>query len=152
MSTTTTSSRMSYVQWLIESRPPCLTWSRSSPPQPISHRLTWLIKNPTLPRPQHRTTEASAGAWSRHAGPPNGGPDYRMPESGAPHLDFDSVAAGPAFGRSGHSLKRALADPVTSVAVVHVVGIPVLGQPCVGLSAGGNELGTSSKETCSAVG
>ncbi len=33
MSTTTTSSRMSYVQWLIESRPPCLTWSRSSPPQ-----------------------------------------------------------------------------------------------------------------------
>ena len=34
MSTTTTSSRTSYVQWLIESRPPSLTWSRSSPPQP----------------------------------------------------------------------------------------------------------------------
>ena len=33
MSTTTT-SRTSYVQWLIESRPPSLTWSRSSPPQP----------------------------------------------------------------------------------------------------------------------
>ena len=33
MSTTTTSSRMSDVPWLIESRPPCLTWSRSSPPQ-----------------------------------------------------------------------------------------------------------------------
>jgi Family of unknown function (DUF6459) len=32
MSTTTTSSRTSYVQWLIESRPPSLTWSRSSPP------------------------------------------------------------------------------------------------------------------------
>jgi hypothetical protein len=28
MSTTTTSSRPSYVQWLIEGRPPCLTWSR----------------------------------------------------------------------------------------------------------------------------
>ena len=27
-------SRTSYVQWLIESRPPSLTWSRSSPPQP----------------------------------------------------------------------------------------------------------------------
>ena len=33
MSTTTT-SRTSCVQWLIESRPPSLTWSRSSPPQP----------------------------------------------------------------------------------------------------------------------
>jgi hypothetical protein len=34
MSTTRTSSRTSYVQWLIESRPPSLTWSRPSPPQP----------------------------------------------------------------------------------------------------------------------
>jgi hypothetical protein len=33
MSTPTTSSGTSYVQWLIESRPPSLTWSRSSPPQ-----------------------------------------------------------------------------------------------------------------------
>lgn len=32
MPTTTTSSRTSYVQWLIESRPPSLTWSRPSPP------------------------------------------------------------------------------------------------------------------------
>jgi hypothetical protein len=34
MSTTTTSSRTSYIEWLIESRPPSLTWSRSSPPPP----------------------------------------------------------------------------------------------------------------------
>ena len=34
MSTTTTSSRTSYIQWLIESRPPSLTWSRPSPSQP----------------------------------------------------------------------------------------------------------------------
>ena len=34
MSTTTTSLRTSYVQWLIESRPPSLTWSRPSPAQP----------------------------------------------------------------------------------------------------------------------
>src|SRR5215213_9020115 len=33
MPTTTTSTRTSYVQWLIEGRPPSLTWSRSSPPQ-----------------------------------------------------------------------------------------------------------------------
>ena len=32
MPTTTRSSRTSYVQWLIESRPPSLTWSRPSPP------------------------------------------------------------------------------------------------------------------------
>lgn len=34
MPATTTSTRTSSVQWLIESRPPSLTWSRSSPPQP----------------------------------------------------------------------------------------------------------------------
>jgi Family of unknown function (DUF6459) len=34
MAATTTSSDTSYVQWLIESRPPSLTWTRSSPPQP----------------------------------------------------------------------------------------------------------------------
>jgi hypothetical protein len=34
MTATKTSSGMSCVQWLIESRPPSLTWSRSSPPQP----------------------------------------------------------------------------------------------------------------------
>jgi len=33
MSTTTSSSRTSSVQWLIESRPPSLSWSRPSPPQ-----------------------------------------------------------------------------------------------------------------------
>jgi hypothetical protein len=33
MPTARTSSRTSYVQWLIESRPPGLTWSRPSPSQ-----------------------------------------------------------------------------------------------------------------------
>ena len=33
MPTTTTSSRPSSVQWLIESRPPSITWSRPAPPQ-----------------------------------------------------------------------------------------------------------------------
>ena len=33
MQTTTTSTRTSYVQWLVESRPPSLSWSRSSPAQ-----------------------------------------------------------------------------------------------------------------------
>jgi hypothetical protein len=34
MSTITTSSGTPCVRWLIESRPPSLTWSRSTPPQP----------------------------------------------------------------------------------------------------------------------
>jgi hypothetical protein len=34
MSTTTASSHASSVQWLIESRPPSVTWSRPAPPQP----------------------------------------------------------------------------------------------------------------------
>jgi hypothetical protein len=34
MTATKTSSGMSCVQWLIESWPPSITWSRSSPPQP----------------------------------------------------------------------------------------------------------------------
>ena len=33
MSTTPSSSRTSTVRWLIESRPPSLTWTRPSPPQ-----------------------------------------------------------------------------------------------------------------------
>jgi hypothetical protein len=34
MSTTTTPSRTPSVQWLIESRPPGITWSRSAPAEP----------------------------------------------------------------------------------------------------------------------
>ena len=34
MSATTTSSGPSSVQWLVESRPPSLTWTRPAPPQP----------------------------------------------------------------------------------------------------------------------
>jgi hypothetical protein len=40
MSTTRTSSRPPYLRRLIESRPPCLTWSRSLPPQTNQPPLT----------------------------------------------------------------------------------------------------------------
>jgi hypothetical protein len=59
MSTTTTSLRASYVQWLIESRPPSLTWSRSTPPQPNQPPLDLTIRKPTMLRLPRRTTEAA---------------------------------------------------------------------------------------------
>jgi hypothetical protein len=52
MSTTTTSPRTAYVHWLIESRPPSLTWSRSSPPQPNQPPLN-------LIEPDHAEAAAS---------------------------------------------------------------------------------------------
>ena len=88
MSTTTTSSRPSYIQWLIESRPPSLTWSRSSPPQTNQPPLDLIDDKPDVGEAQRRITEASGSAWSRHAGPPISGPGLPMPESGAPHLHW----------------------------------------------------------------
>jgi Family of unknown function (DUF6459) len=55
MTATKTSSGMSCVQWLIESRPPSLTWSRSSPPQPNQPPLN-------LTEPKH---EEAAGPDDR---------------------------------------------------------------------------------------
>ena len=49
MSTITTSSRTSYIQWLIESRPPSLTWSRPSALQP---------NQPPLDLTDHETDDA----------------------------------------------------------------------------------------------
>ena len=57
MSTTTT-SRMSYVQWLIESRPPSLTWSRSSPPQP---------NEPPLDLTDRDVNDAAVQCWTTGA-------------------------------------------------------------------------------------
>lgn len=48
MPTTTTSSRTSYVQWLIESRPPSLTWSRPSPPPTNQPPLDLVDREPDI--------------------------------------------------------------------------------------------------------
>ena len=53
MSTTTASPRTSCVQWLIESRPPSLTCSRPSPPQP---------NQPPLDLTDHQPDHAEAAA------------------------------------------------------------------------------------------
>ncbi len=60
MSTTTTSSPMSSIQWLIESRPPSLTWLRASPPPTNQPPLDLVDHEPDVAEAQARTTEASA--------------------------------------------------------------------------------------------
>ena len=59
MSTITTSSRTPCVQWLIESRPPSLTWSRPSPSQPNQPPLDLTDHEPDDAEVATRTTEAS---------------------------------------------------------------------------------------------
>ena len=106
MSTITTSSRTSSVRWLIESRPPSLTWSRPSALQP---------NQPPLDLTDHESDDAEVAVpndqgvgvsmvkarWAAKQRP--GLPDAR---SGAPPCTgTDSVAAGPASSRSSHSLQ-----------------------------------------------
>jgi hypothetical protein len=102
MSTTTTSSRTSYVQWLIESRPPSLVWSRSTPPQP---------NQPPLDLTDQEANDAEVAASDNRGvrvsgqgglGRPTTTRTTRCPEMEY-HTCFgaDSGAAGPASGCSG---------------------------------------------------
>jgi hypothetical protein len=87
MSTTTRSSRTPYIQWLIESRPPSLTWSRSSLPQTNQSPLNLIddkLDVAEAPAPDNRGGVRVSMVKARWAA--NNGPDYPMPESGAPHL------------------------------------------------------------------
>ncbi len=62
MSTTTTSSRTSCVQWLIESRPPSLTWSRPAPLPPNQPPLDLIDHEPDVAEaagPDHRGIRVS---------------------------------------------------------------------------------------------
>jgi Family of unknown function (DUF6459) len=59
MSTTTTSSRRSYIQWLIESRPPSVTWSRFSPPQPNQPQLDLTDQDAAVAVLDHRGVRVS---------------------------------------------------------------------------------------------
>jgi hypothetical protein len=68
MSTTTSSSRTSSVQWLIESRPPSLSWSRPSPPQSNQPPLDFADHEPdhliALPNDRQRDGLPDARQWS----------------------------------------------------------------------------------------
>lgn len=78
MSTTTASPRPSYIQWLIESRPPSLTWSRSPPPQPNQPPLNLTEpKHEEAAGPDDRVVRASVvkARWAARQRP--GLPDAR---------------------------------------------------------------------------
>jgi hypothetical protein len=51
MSTTSTPSRPPHVQWLIDSRPPSLTWARPSPPQRNQPQLDLTDQEPRYAEP-----------------------------------------------------------------------------------------------------
>ena len=80
MSTTTTSSGTSYIQWLIESRPPSLTWSRPAPLQSNQPPLDLTDHEPDhaeVPGPDHRGVRVSMvkARWAAKQRP--GLPDAR---------------------------------------------------------------------------
>jgi hypothetical protein len=111
MSTTTSSLRRSYVQWLIESRPPSLVWSRSTPPQP---------NQPPLDLTDQEANDAEVAASDNRGvrvsgqgglGRPTTTRTTRCPEMEY-HTCFgaDSGAAGPASGCSSHSLETCPRD------------------------------------------
>ena len=105
MSTATTSSRSPYVQWLIESRPPRLTWSRSS----------------LQPAPAGLDRSGSQRRLGRHAGRPRCPGEPGQGRLGrqtttwttrCPGVEYhtcigpDSGAAGPASDCSSHSFPK----------------------------------------------
>ena len=59
MLTTRSSSRMSSVQWLIESRPPSLTWARPSPQQSNQPALDLIDQNLIMLMILRQTIEVS---------------------------------------------------------------------------------------------
>ena len=80
MLTTTSPSRTSSVQWLIESRPPGLTWSRPSPSQPNQPPLDLTDHEPDVAEaagPDHRGIRVSMvkARWAAKQRP--GLPDAR---------------------------------------------------------------------------
>ena len=110
MSTTTTSSRTSGVRWLMESRPPSLTWSRSSPPQPNQPPLDLTdqdVSDAAAAVLDHRGVRVSLvkAGWAATQRP--GLPDAREWSTDA-CAGADSGAAGPAAGCSSHSLEMCL--------------------------------------------
>ena len=111
MSTTAAPSRMPSVHWLIESRPPSLTWARPSPPQP---------NQPPLDLTDHQPDHAEGAApddrgvrisWQGALGRTAANRVARCPRverHACPRCDPDVAEA--ASGRPSHSLKMCPSD------------------------------------------
>ena len=151
MSTTTTSSRTSYVQWLIESRPPSLTWSRSSPPPTNQPPLDLVDREPDVAEaaaPDRRGVRVSMvkAGWAAKQRP--GLPDARE-WSTTLALALTQSLLGQRSVAHPNGSKRALAGTSNLCRRGPRLRHPYSVSRVYGSQLGSNEL---SKETWSAVG
>jgi hypothetical protein len=63
MSTTSTPARPPRIQWLIDSRPPSLTWARPSPPARNQPQLDLIDQETDCPEPVGQRPVAQATRW-----------------------------------------------------------------------------------------
>jgi hypothetical protein len=139
MSTTTAASRTPYVHWLTESRPPSLTWGRPSLPE---------SNQPLLDLVDHEQDGAEAAAsqdrgvrlttvrarWS--ARPRPGLPDPQQWSARLALTVIQTLLGQRPVAQTTRSKHDLAILACNSVAVVHV-WLPVRGQSCLRLSAGG---------------
>jgi hypothetical protein len=133
MPTTTPSSRTSYAQWLIESRPPSISWSRSSLPQANQPPLDLTDQEandaaaPVLDSRGVRVSLVKAG-WAAKQRP--GLPDAREWSTTLALALIQALLGQRPVAHPNRS-KRALAGTGNRCRRGPRLRHPVLGQPCV---------------------
>jgi hypothetical protein len=149
MSATTRSSGPSSVQWLIESRPPSVTWSRQAPRE---------ANQPTLDLVEHDEDNAAIAASNdrgirvqtvkaRWAARPRPGLPNAQDWSTMLALAIIQVLLGKRPAAHSNRSKYALGDLVTFAAVILVFDIPYMVSHVYASQLGRSEPGTTSKET-----
>jgi hypothetical protein len=139
MSTTVTLTDSYTVQWLIESRPPSLSWSRPTPPQSNQPPLDLTDHVPDVAEaagPDHRGIRVSIvkARWAAKQRP--GLPDAREWSSPLALALTQSLVGRRPVAHPNRS-KRARAGTWNLCRRGPRLRHPVLGQPCVRLSARG---------------
>jgi hypothetical protein len=139
MLTTTSSSRTSSVQWLIESRPPSLTWARPSPQQSNQPPLDLIdheFDHADDTAANHRGVRVSTVKARWAARPRPGLPDAQEWSTTLALAVIQALVGRRPVAHPNRS-KRALACTGSRCRRGPRLRHPVLGQPCVRLSAGG---------------
>jgi hypothetical protein len=139
MLTTTSSSRTSSVQWLIESRPPSLTWARPSPQQSNQPPLDLIdqeFDHADDTAANHRGVRVSTVKARWAARPRPGLPDAQEWSTTLALAVIQALVGRRPVAHPNRS-KRALACTGSLRRRGPRLRHPVLGQPCVRLSAGG---------------